>query len=81
MITTTTTTTTKKNKPKQNQMLEQFLGQVDLGCAWFPEVGMVNIQMTWGRKRKRERIGFRKAVVTCLGLVSKRERKRISEVS
>ena len=28
------------------KMLEKFLAQVDLCCAWFPEVGMVNIQMT-----------------------------------
>ena len=46
-------------------MLEKFLAQVYLCCAWFPEVGMVNM-------RKRERIVPRKAVVPCLGCISKK---------
>ena len=36
----------KNKKSTKKQMLEKFLAQVDLCCAWFPEVGMVNIQMT-----------------------------------
>jgi hypothetical protein len=52
-------------------MLQKFLAQVYLCCAWFPEVGIVI----------GDRIGFRKAVVPCLGSVSKRGRKWISELS
>jgi hypothetical protein len=33
-------------KNNNNKMLENFLAQVNICCAWFPEVGMINIQMT-----------------------------------
>jgi hypothetical protein len=36
----------KNKKSTKKQKLEKVLAQVVLCCAWFPEVGMVNIQMT-----------------------------------
>jgi hypothetical protein len=39
----------------KKQMLEKFLAQVDFCCAWFLEVRMVNIQLTWEREKKRGR--------------------------
>jgi hypothetical protein len=44
-----------KNKKPRRQMLEKLFAQVDLCCAWFPEVEMINIQMTCEREREGER--------------------------
>jgi hypothetical protein len=33
----------KEKKRKRKKKLEKFLAQADLCCAWFLEVGMINI--------------------------------------
>jgi hypothetical protein len=64
-----------KQKTNTNKMLEKFLAQLDLCCVWFPEVGIVNIQMAREREKERE-YTFQKSSCPLSRYISKKEKEK-----